>query len=264
MVELTVVEICAGAGGQSLGLHLAGFRHELAVEIDGKAAATLRNNLCRLADEGGHVAPAIAEGDVADSSVWRPEDYPGGSLLAGGVPCPPFSKAGKQLGSGDERDLFAWAIEAAGRMQPDAVMLENVKGLSEAKFSGYRQAVVDRLSQLGYAADWQLLNACDYGVPQLRPRFVLVALRDEFVPYFRWPEPKPTTDTVGTPALRPDVSERLAWGGAVGGEGEHDRADDRWRQQETRWCGSWPDPREEAVEAVGRQRCKPGRLRARP
>jgi DNA (cytosine-5)-methyltransferase 1 len=196
--DLSVVEICAGAGGQSLGLHRAGFRHELAVEIDETAASTLRHNLGRLLQTEA-VGDLVAVGDVADEDVWRPEDYRGkASLLAGGVPCPPFSKAGRQLGAADERDLFAWAVKAAGRMQPEAVLLENVRGLGDARFGGYRQAVIDEFARMGYVADWELLQARDFGVPQLRPRMVLVALRPEYVEYFEWPEAKPTANTVGT------------------------------------------------------------------
>jgi DNA (cytosine-5)-methyltransferase 1 len=82
-------------------------------------------------------------------------------------------------------------------MRPEAVLLENVRGLGDARFGGYRQAVVDEFHRMGYVADWELLHAKDYGVPQLRPRMVLVALRKEYVEYFEWPEAKPTTDTVG-------------------------------------------------------------------
>lgn len=175
----TVVEICAGAGGQSLGLHKAGFEHVLAVEIDETAAETLRNNL----------PTPVAIGDVADRNVWDPSDYEGVTLLAGGVPCPPFSVAGKQLGSSDERDLFAWAIEQVAIVRPRAVMLENVRGLSSPRFAAYRQRVLDRLSELGYVGEWKLIYSADFGVPQLRPRFVLVALWPEDHQYFSWPEP---------------------------------------------------------------------------
>lgn len=199
---LTVVELCAGAGGQSLGLHRAGFQHTLAIEIDQDAATTLERNLAALADAVGHAKPRVAVGDVADDTVWRPSEHQGTSLLAGGVPCPPFSIAGKQLGSSDERDLFAWAVEAAAQMKPDGVLLENVRGLSMPRFAGYRQAVRDRFEELGYIADWRLLEAKDFGVPQLRPRFILVALREEFAPYFKWPEPTSNMVTVGE-ALRP-------------------------------------------------------------
>ncbi|WP_253181984.1 DNA cytosine methyltransferase [Cellulosimicrobium cellulans] len=190
-MSLSVVEICAGAGGQSLGLELAGFEHKLAVELDENAAATLKRNR-REWD--------VAIGDVADKSVWNPEDpaFRGVDLLAGGVPCPPFSIAGKQLGANDERDLFAWAVELAGRMKPRALLLENVRGLSMPRFAGYRQHVKDRLKEMGYWSDWKLLEARDYGVPQLRPRFVLVAINSDEAGWFDWPEETPFQGTVGT------------------------------------------------------------------
>ncbi|MEV4692075.1 DNA (cytosine-5-)-methyltransferase [Micromonospora echinospora] len=188
MSTFEVVEICAGAGGQALGLEKAGFEHALAVELDGNACKTL---------EANRPSWKVVQGDVADEEVWRPADHRGVSLLAGGVPCPPFSIAGKQLGANDERDLFAWAVEQVAVVQPRAVLLENVRGLSMPRFAGYRQHVLDRLTQLGYVADWRLLQASDYGVPQLRPRFILVALRSEYAPYFHWPEPQDHPPTVG-------------------------------------------------------------------
>jgi DNA (cytosine-5)-methyltransferase 1 len=179
-MDLEAVEICAGAGGQALGLERAGFDHALALELDAAACATLRSN---------RPGWKVAEGDVADPALWRPRDYQGVALLAGGVPCPPFTVAGLQLGADDERDLFAWAVELCGIVRPRALLLENVKGLSTGRFSGYRQHVLDRLRQLGYVAGWRLLHASDFGVPQLRPRFVLVALRRADAPWFRWPAP---------------------------------------------------------------------------
>jgi DNA (cytosine-5)-methyltransferase 1 len=227
--DLEVVEICAGAGGQSLGLELAGFRHRLAVELDVNACATLRENL---KDPG-----VVRQGDVADSGLWKPEEHKGVALLAGGVPCPPFSIAGKQLGANDERDLFAWAVELCEIMRPQALMLENVRGLSMPRFSGYRQHVLDRLGALGYLGEWKLLHASDFGVPQLRPRFVLVALREEDAPYFYWPEPVSEAPTVGEALL--DLMAEDGWPGAeawskkandiaptiVGGSKKHGGAD---------------------------------------
>ncbi|MER6302747.1 DNA (cytosine-5-)-methyltransferase [Kitasatospora sp. NPDC001539] len=203
MADLSALEICAGAGGQALGLELAGFDHALAVELDENAVATLREN--RDWD--------VRHGDVADDKTWNPKEYVGVDLLAGGVPCPPFSIAGKQLGATDERDLFAWAVELAGKMQPRALLLENVRGLSMPRFSAYRQHVKDRLKDLGYWSDWQLLHASDYGVPQLRPRFVLVAMRNEDAQWFEWPEKTPVTETVGTTLL--DLMAADGWAGAA-------------------------------------------------
>ncbi len=203
MAEYKVVEICAGAGGQSLGLELAGFEHELAVELDANACATLRSNRPHW---------KVAQGDVASPAVWAPADYAGIDLLAGGVPCPPFTIAGKQLGATDERDLFAWAIELCGVVAPRALLLENVRGLSLPRFAAYRQHVLDRLAELGYAADWRLLHASDYGVPQLRPRFVLVAMRPADFAYFAWPEPVGQPFTVGEALI--DLMAARGWPGA--------------------------------------------------
>ena len=204
MPEYRAVEICAGAGGQALGLELAGFEHELAVELDETACATLRHNRPQW---------KVALGDVASPSVWNPDDYVNIDLLAGGVPCPPFTIAGKQLGATDERDLFAWAIELCGTVRPRALLLENVRGLSLPRFSAYRQHVLDRLAQLGYVADWRLLQASDYGVPQLRPRFVLVAMRPEDFAYFTWPTPLSRSPRTVGDTLR-DLMAANGWRGA--------------------------------------------------
>jgi DNA (cytosine-5)-methyltransferase 1 len=204
MAGYRVVEICAGAGGQALGLELAGFEHELAVELDENACATLHLNRPHW---------KVAQGDVASDSVWRPANYQGIDLLAGGVPCPPFTVAGKQLGATDERDLFAWAIELCGTIAPRALLLENVRGLSLPRFSAYRQHVLDRLAHLGYAADWRLLHAANFGVPQLRPRFVLVAMRPDDFAHFTWPEPLGGPPTVG--AALAGLMAANGWRGAA-------------------------------------------------
>ena len=205
MADLEVVEICAGAGGQALGLEQAGFEHALAVELDAAACATLRAN---------RPGWKVAEGDVADPALWRPSDYRGVALLAGGVPCPPFTVAGRQLGATDERDLFAWAVELCGIVRPRALLLENVRGLSTRRFGAYRQHVLDRLADLGYVPAWRLLHAADYGVPQLRPRSVLVALRPQDAPWFRWPSPSPRPPaTVGQTVG--DLMAARGWPGAA-------------------------------------------------
>lgn len=223
--ELSVLEICAGAGGQSSGLEMAGFGHSLAVEIDKDAAATLRLNRPEW---------NVQEGDVRD---LRGRDYKGIDLLAGGVPCPPFSVAGKQLGADDERDLFPEALRLVREARPSAVMLENVKGLASARFRDYRQQIVDELVQLGYEVDWQPHFSSEFGVPQLRPRFILVAMRTRHFRKFEWPRPAGAPPTVGQ-VLHPLMSAR-GWQGAddwahrangiaptlVGGSKKHGGAD---------------------------------------
>ncbi len=177
-MTLTSVEICSGAGGQALGLEQAGFHHLALVEVDAHACQTLRTNR--------------PEWNVVEQDLlsWEPDDsLRGVDLLAGGVPCPPFSKAGKQLGSDDERNLFPRAIELVDQLRPKTVMLENVRGLLDAVFDTYRRDVESQLVDLGYTPSWRLLNASDFGVPQLRPRVIFVAVRDDLRTSFRWPAP---------------------------------------------------------------------------
>jgi DNA (cytosine-5)-methyltransferase 1 len=198
--EFTCLEICAGAGGQGLGLEQAGFTHVAAVEIDQHACETLRLN-----------RPGW---DVIELDVhhFKGVDYRGVDLLAGGVPCPPFSIAGKQLGADDERDLFPQALRLVEESEPSAVMLENVRGLATARFARYREQVLDRLHELGYETEWQVLNASEFGVPQLRPRFILVAMTAAMREHFEWPSAAGTPPTVGE-ALR-DLMAARGWPGA--------------------------------------------------
>jgi DNA (cytosine-5)-methyltransferase 1 len=198
---LTSLEICAGAGGQALGLEQAGFAHEAVVELDADACETLRYNR----------EWKVIEGDVAnvDGRAFAHVD-----LLAGGVPCPPFSIAGKQLGSDDERDLFPQALRLVEEIAPRAVLLENVRGLGTGRFEGYRAQVLDRLRALGYDTWWDLVQASDHGVPQLRPRFVLAAMRPPWARRFRWPEPQPVPPPTVGEALG-DLMAARGWPGAA-------------------------------------------------
>ncbi len=174
---LTSIEVCAGAGGQALGLEMAGFEHVALVENDARCCETLRLNRPHW---------NVLEEDL---NKFDGSPYKGVDLVAGGVPCPPFSHAGKQLGHLDDRDLFPAALRLIEQTQPKAVLLENVRGLLDPKFSDYRQELLDKLDKLGYKGEWKLIQAATHGVPQLRPRAILVALRPEYWDYFQWPEP---------------------------------------------------------------------------
>jgi DNA (cytosine-5)-methyltransferase 1 len=195
------VEICAGAGGQALGLEQAGFGHEAVIEIDPDACETLRLN------RGAHWK--VIEGDVAavDGRGFGHLD-----LFAGGVPCPPFSIAGRQLGSDDERDLFPQALRLIEEAGPRAVLLENVRGLGTRRFDGYREHVRGRLHELGYRTWWAVVQASEHGVAQLRPRFVLVAMRPPWSGWFRWPEPRGEP----APAVGAVLADLMAAGGWPG------------------------------------------------
>ncbi len=133
---LTSIEVCAGAGGQALGLEQAGFAHRALVEIEKDFANTLRLNRPHW---------NVITCDVQHFSGVL---YTGTDLLAGSVPCPPFSKADKQLVAADVRNLFPVAIRLVDEIRPRAVMLENVRGLMDAVFEDYRQYIAGEIGKL--------------------------------------------------------------------------------------------------------------------
>ena len=199
-MNFTTLELCAGGGGQALGLEMAGFHHAAAVEYEPQFCTTLRTNRPHW---------NVIQQDVRN---LRPQDFTGLDLLAAGVACPPFSIAGKQLGSEDERDVFPAALALIEGARPRAVLFENVQGLAAEKFSDYRRKLLERLSKLGYQPEWRVIQAADFGVPQLRPRFILVALRPRDAECFRWPSPITKRSAVGETLV--DLMGSNGWRGA--------------------------------------------------
>jgi DNA (cytosine-5)-methyltransferase 1 len=172
--------------------------------------------------------------DFLDSEVYKGLGIEKGKLdlLAGGVPCPPFSLAGKRLGKDDERDLFPDALKIAEALLPKAVMIENVRGILEPPevFIEYRGYILNELRKLGYRIPefdvlahpgkqdldmrsvWRRLDASDFGVPQLRPRAVLVAIREDVIREngvdFVWPTRTARMQTSVVGKLRKTMRER--------------------------------------------------------
>jgi DNA (cytosine-5)-methyltransferase 1 len=225
--EFTSIEICAGAGGQAIGLHQAGFGHLALIEIDRYAAATLRENIevhpkwdwerdnCDVLCQD--VVEFVPERDLKKSAgLYRRGEV---DLLAGGVPCPPFSHAGKQLGEDDERDLFPRILTLAEMIRPRAVMIENVRGLMDAKFDGYRARIQAQLEEMepsddglpGYkVVGWDVYEAEKFGVPQLRPRSILVAFRRDVLKDLKYEAPAPSAERVSVyKALEKTMLERI-------------------------------------------------------
>ena len=198
---LTCVEICAGAGGQALGLAMAGFVHVALVEYEQEYCNVLKANR--------------PEWNVICADVHKFDGHPyeGVDLLAGGVPCPPFSVAGKQLGKDDERDLFPEAIRLIREIRPRAVMLENVRGFLDSGFEEYRDHIFTEIKKLGYVTHIKLLKSSDYGVPQLRPRVVIVGIRKDQAGAFEYPQEHPReSPTVGETLC--DLMSQNGWKGA--------------------------------------------------
>lgn len=199
--KLTTLELCAGGGGAALGLEEAGFTPSALIELDPHACATLRRN---------RPYWNVIQADIRrfESEYWRGVD-----LLSGGLPCPPFSIAGKQLGPDDERDLFPAMLRLVKETQPRAVLIENVRGIMTDRFAYYRDRIDDALTKLGFDPYWAAFNAVNFGVPQNRFRAFLVALRRGHTRPLQWPfemESKPVTvaEAIG------DLIEERGWLGA--------------------------------------------------
>ncbi|MFD3517239.1 DNA cytosine methyltransferase [Streptomyces sp. NPDC058657] len=231
----TSIEICAGAGGQAIGLHQAGFRHLALVEIDPHAALTLQRNVAERAGWEWErrycdVLPPTDVKDFDENSLEKSAALfkaDGLDLLAGGVPCPPFSHAGKQLGRDDDRDLFPRMLELVERFNPRAVLIENVRGIMDPKFTDYRDWIVARLQGGTYRGEdgaeaqdegldykvchWGVLEASNFGVPQLRPRAILVAIRKDVIEdlKYEWPTATHETPVSVVEALHDTMQERF-------------------------------------------------------
>ncbi|MGW9591588.1 DNA cytosine methyltransferase [Streptomyces chartreusis] len=205
-LPLTSLEICAGAGGQAVGLHNAGFDHLALVEWDPQAVQTLKANAGGWPGWDKSRTDALEPMDVREFLGSEMHKSLGLNdwdldLLAGGVPCPPFSLAGKRLGKDDERDLFPDALRIIRDLKPKAVMIENVRGILEPPevFIDYRRDILSELRDLGYVIPeirsswsakkqdlvmrkvWRRMDASSFGVPQLRPRAILVAIHEKFL-----------------------------------------------------------------------------------
>lgn len=173
------IDLFAGAGGLSLGLRQAGWNIVAACEYDTSAADTYRKNF----------GLEKTFGDVREVS-WTP--YKGKvELLAGGPPCQPFSVAGNQRASGDERDMLPEFVRAVREIQPSVFLMENVAGLVTGRNLPYLQGKIEELEALGYGVSFKVLNASDYGVPQHRKRVIVLGSRSGIPRH-----PEPTHDGV--------------------------------------------------------------------
>jgi DNA (cytosine-5)-methyltransferase 1 len=175
--RLKVVELCAGAGGMSLGLERAGFEHVGVFEIDPDAAATLRTN---------RPDWTVIEADIR-TIPFTPYRELEIDLLAGGLPCQPYSVEGYGVGKDDPRDLFPDAIRIVGEIKPKAFIFENVEGFLHKKHSDHVAAILRGFRKAGYKTEIHRIQAGDFGVAQVRRRVLLVGLRDDIADAFRMP-----------------------------------------------------------------------------
>lgn len=212
-VKLRSIELFTGAGGLALALDRAGsVEHLLAVEIDRRACDTLRLNVAH--DAGARRVPEkpwpLVEGDVRSVDF---KDYCGQvDIVAGGVPCQPWSLGGVHGGYDDSRNLWPELFRTVRETRPRAVIAENVKGLLRPSFKRYYDYILDSLAvpfegprpdeewpdhharikkvlaqppkdaSERYVVRYKLVNAADYGIPQQRWRVFVVAFRSDLDP----------------------------------------------------------------------------------
>jgi DNA (cytosine-5)-methyltransferase 1 len=174
------LSLFSGAGGLDLGIEAAGFQTAAAVEINEDAADTMEKNFPGLAN------PVIRQSilDVPTREILRAAGLKGRErpdLLVGGPPCTPFSKSGfwldwKRDGLDPDASLLQAYTRVLAEARPRAFILENVYALTYNNKAS--RPAFDRLlkeiDEAGYRCRWAVLNAADYGVPQLRPRLFVV------------------------------------------------------------------------------------------
>lgn len=188
----TCLELCAGCGGMSCGMRDAGFAHVLLVEREARCVDTLLRN---------GWGDAVRHADVSEVD-FRP--YAGAvDVVCGGVPCQPFSSAGKLQGKDDVRNLFDEAVRCVDEVRPKGFLFENVTGFMRARFAAYRTGVIAQLTALGYHVHVHKTYAVDFGVPQKRVRCMLVGVVNTAAPVV------PPAPTVDAPVPLRAVLERL-------------------------------------------------------
>jgi DNA (cytosine-5)-methyltransferase 1 len=196
---LTALDLFCGAGGLSLGLEDAGFRVLVGADSDAAAVETHVANIGGL----GYCGDLADPEDFLDHlSAWGIRKV---DLIAGGVPCQPFSRAGRskirslietgQRSPDDPRaQMWRSFIEVVEKMRPGAVLLENVPDLAVWDEGGVLVGFCESLRDLGYRPRATILNAYEHGVPQHRSRLFIVALAPGA--QFEWPQPQSRPPTV--------------------------------------------------------------------
>jgi len=189
------ISLFTGAGGLDIGLEQAGFRTITAVDSEPDCIRSVRENQ-HAGPYFNQTAVLLSEVERIEPAELRPDPAPPGwvpDLLTGGPPCQPFSSSGKMLSVGDPRGrLFEHFVRLAAGLKPKLILFENVRGIVTARGpkgdpGEVLHLVKSEFERIGYATNFTLLNAADYGCPQRRVRCFMVATRCTGLPEF--PEP---------------------------------------------------------------------------
>ena len=215
------IELFSGTGGLALGLQMSGFHHTDLYEWNEASCNNIRYNI-----KNGY--SKIKDWNVIQSDVRTVcyNDYSGSiQLVAGGPPCQPFSLGGKHKAYDDKRDMFPEAVRAIREIHPEAFIFENVRGLLRKSFQSYFNYILLQLEHpeiskpadatwqehlavlerhhtsrhdqgLSYHVVFRLLNAADYGIPQMRQRVIIVGFRSDYDAHWSFPAPTHSQDAL--------------------------------------------------------------------
>lgn len=217
-------ELFAGCGGLALGMSQAGFTHKYMAEFDRDAVETVLHNKRKGVEHVREWPMGLQDVRSIDWGALSALD-----LVSGGPPCQPFGIGGKKRGQNDDRDMWPEAIRAIREAQPRMFLFENVRNLAGPKFRGYLEWIVAHLerpsvvrrsdeshiahrarlaasrSKNEYRAAWQLVNAADFGAPQIRHRVLIFGVRADL-------------EIAPTPMVPTHSRDRLLWDQYVTGE----------------------------------------------
>jgi DNA (cytosine-5)-methyltransferase 1 len=188
----TYIDLFAGCGGLSLGLHNAGWKGLFAIEKSPDAFETLEHNLIKKKkhfDWPEWLAPKNHDiNEVLENHAENLIGLRGKiDLVAGGPPCQGFSMAGRRVENDSRNDLINSYVKFIDYVRPKLIFFENVRGFTlgfknnDTKGRAYSIHVVQKLESLGYTVKGRLIDFSNYGIPQKRTRFILVGIQNEFL-----------------------------------------------------------------------------------
>ena len=160
--------ICAGYGGLGMGLKLAVPTTRTVCYVE-REAASVEILVARMQNGSLDQAPIWSDLCTFDGKPWRGAV----DIITAGIPCQPWSLAGKQAGFDDERHLGEELVRVVSEVEPSFVFVENVSGFVRLGAPD----LLGRLASLGFDAEWGLLSASDVGAPHRRQRFFMLAYR---------------------------------------------------------------------------------------
>lgn len=191
--EIRVLSLFSGCGGMDFGIEAAGAKIVFANDILVDACSTLKKY--------------FTDSDVQVKDISQINSFPDADVIVGGYPCQSFSMAGNRDPEKDERtSLYKQFLRVVGVVRPRYFVAENVSGLKQLNNGSFLQEQIDAYSREGYSITYQLLNACDYGIPQSRKRLFIVGVRKDLNQLFVFPKPTHGKKTKRKDGLLPYMS----------------------------------------------------------